>query len=160
MILQRMDVRLSIRLSKSVVYSMLKEDKINFLHQQASKAAQAYENGDFKKSFDIVESLKGNAKRPIRQVKLKNGSLSTSEVERQQRWEEYFTELFGGDLHTDTSSLSKQSVAPLREHITLTYKETDQSIRCLGHYATSSHCSLHCAFDSEGTVRRFQRRWD
>ena len=98
----------------------------------AFKAACAHSNGNIKKTYEIVSELRGYMKKPMKQVKLLSGKLSTSEEERQARWEQHFAELFGGQVTKDFSACSKSSCSAVQPYVHIGLRETDSSITCLG----------------------------
>ena len=42
-----------------------------------------------------------SSKRPLKTVKLESGELTTTEAQRQQRWQEHFCKVAAGKLHVD-----------------------------------------------------------
>ena len=52
----------------------------------------------FKAMFKIVRLLQGHKTSTIRTVREKNGETTSSEDARQRRWQEYFADLFKGEV--------------------------------------------------------------
>ena len=57
--------------------------------------------------------MKGYEIKHVKSVFLKNGRLSTSEEDRQARWQEHFCDLYKGRIATGSEQLSTKSAQPL-----------------------------------------------
>ena len=88
-------------------------DRNEYLHTQAYRAARAAAAGDHKTCHVIVGMLAGSPKKPLKAVFMKDGSLSSSEHERQLRWQEHFVEVFRGDICASIDEMQRSAVYPL-----------------------------------------------
>lgn len=87
-------------------------DRAAFLEEKAIEAQRAARVGDWRTTFAIVRSLSG--RRPAQrkqQVRKKCGELTVNEEERQARWQQHFTDVFGG-TEVDKQVLRDQRVPP------------------------------------------------
>ncbi|CAK0811430.1 unnamed protein product [Prorocentrum cordatum] len=72
-------------------------DRHLFLEDKAREAQCAAARGDWRGTFGVVRSLSGRAASLAdHPVLLKSGALSSSEAERQARWQEHLREVFNG----------------------------------------------------------------
>ena len=84
-----------------------------FLEQKAFEADSAYRRHDMATSFKIIRSLAGNGTSSgAVPVKCKDGALTMSEQQRQERWQEHFAEVFGGRIvpHESLAKVSPPAV--------------------------------------------------
>ena len=81
-------------------------------------------SGDSRGSARIVRGLSGCPPQAIKVVELKSGSLSTSERQRQVRWQEHFCELFRGNIAPSVDSLAYPLTAPLSSKYYISYNDT------------------------------------
>jgi DNA-directed RNA polymerase subunit RPC12/RpoP len=89
---------------------MVQLDRQCFLEQRAVDAQRAAHNGDSQETFAIVRSLSGGQRSVANQpVMRKDGTLTSSDMERQERWQEHFAEVFGGTVLPMSSLQSANS---------------------------------------------------
>ena len=84
-----------------LIHEMVQEDRLLFLEHRAFEAQSAANRADWKQSFAIVRALAGKSGSPIAPpVRQTDGSLTSSEDQRQARWQEHFQNVFNGKLKT------------------------------------------------------------
>ncbi|CAK0891389.1 unnamed protein product, partial [Prorocentrum cordatum] len=72
-------------------------DRQLFLETKAQEAQLAAVRRDWRTTFGIVRALSGrSASSSTHPVRLKSGALSSTEAERQGRWQEHFRDVFNG----------------------------------------------------------------
>eukprot|EP00973_Karenia_brevis_P081561 11305703-Karenia_brevis.AAC.1 len=81
-------------------------DKAEFLDAMALKADAAARHGDYQSTYKIVRLLRGYVPKPMKSVRMKDGSLSTNAEQCQLRWQEHFCELFNGRIVQDLTDLA------------------------------------------------------
>ena len=93
-----------------------KRDRIEFIDGMAMQAQAAALSNDFRKSFQIVRLLAGFTPRPLQAVRLKNGSLSTTIAERDDRWQEHYCETFNGYVAECPDVLATRPTSLVAQH--------------------------------------------
>ena len=97
----------------------------------AYQADIAASNGDAAILFKIVHSLKGYQAKLLRNVRLACGQMSSSELERQHRWQEYFCQHLGGQILPANEPRVTRSIELVREGFHISVETTPRSIRTL-----------------------------
>ena len=121
---------------KKAAGALSRIDKAIFLHDLAHRAHIKAYQGDFAGTFAIVRSLSGYAPRPIKVVKQLDGSMTSSEQERQLRWQEHFATLYNGRIMDRAIGPTTTSVLAVNTNsLRITPEMTAKSIRKLGENA-------------------------
>ena len=108
-------------------------DRATFLHDLAHKANVKAYQGDFAGTFEIIRSLSGYTPRPIKAVKQLDGCMTSSEHERQLRWQEHFASLYNGSVvDRVTGPTASSSRAVEMGSFRITPEMTASSLRKLG----------------------------
>ena len=81
------------------------DDRRRYFEQLSMSAQLAAHNGDIRGTFSVVRKLSGFRIRPPKVIKLKDGTISTTEEERQNRWQEHFCDVFAGELVSDHQAM-------------------------------------------------------
>eukprot|EP00973_Karenia_brevis_P035133 4847536-Karenia_brevis.AAC.1 len=100
----------------------------------AWKSHDACCKGDFHSAFKVLRLLKGYEPKPIKSVKKADGTLTSNERERQERWQEYFCDLFNGSVTDDMQSLATEPLTPASPSVFQpSLAAWAQALRELGH---------------------------
>ena len=121
MVLSRLHLWIAIVVSAigslhSAISRRTKRGRIGFIDGMALQAQAAAVSNDFRKSFQIVRPLAGFTPRPLQAVRLKNGSLSTTIAERDDRWQEHYCETFNGYVAECPDVLVTRPTSPVMQH--------------------------------------------
>ena len=73
-------------------------DKQYYLCSKAAESQRAAHNNDMRTCYSIARSLSGFTVRQDKSVLKTNGERTSSEQERQLRWQEHFSSVFGGSV--------------------------------------------------------------
>jgi len=125
----------AIYFTKSIVALHAREDKAFFYDGVAFKAAKCVERGDFSGTYKIVKSLGKFTPRPLKAVKRKDGSFTTTVNERELRWQEHFCELFSGAIMGSMVDATSVSVRPVINTLPISAQTTYEYIQSLGETA-------------------------
>ena len=77
---------------------LLAWDRHEWIQQRAGEAQQAKEANDTRSCFAIARSLGAGKPKPLQVIGMKDGRRSGSELERKERWQEHFAEVFHGSI--------------------------------------------------------------
>ena len=98
------------------VRHMVKADRDELLIRMAAKCQRACDRNDFKASFAVVRALSAFKPKQLKAVAMEDGSLSTSEEQRQARWVRHFAGVFGARVVTSVECLKTEPSSPVTEH--------------------------------------------
>ena len=87
-----------IRLLQLASRGELQYDRLQHHESLAGPEEFAAVKGDMRTSFKVVKKIGGFTIRAPKIVRLVDGSLSTSEEQRQERWQQHFCQLMSGKL--------------------------------------------------------------
>ena len=77
-------------------YDLLKEDKAQYISDQAWRVQKCNASGNIKGCFKIIRMLRITKAKPCKAVKLNDGSVAKDEQARIERWTEHFSRVMGG----------------------------------------------------------------
>ena len=128
---------------KRIVSILSVNDKQIFYDDVAFKAARCAERGDFACTFKLVRALGKFTVKPIRAVKNCDGSVTKTARERELRWQEYFTELYGGVIKSSVREAVSVSLAPVVGDLPISVLTTFEFIQKLGENKACGPDELH-----------------
>jgi hypothetical protein len=117
----------------ALIHICIDYDRQLFLESRAQDAQRAASQKDWRGLYGIVRSLGGlgssSAPHPVRRV---DGTLTTSEQERQERWQEHFHNVFNGNIVTMDQLRALPHAAPLPPSWKMHVEDTKDAWRHLG----------------------------
>jgi hypothetical protein len=73
-------------------------DRDAFPEKMAIQAQFSALSGNFRASYQVTRSLSGFVPGQLESVKMLDGTMSSSEAQRQERWQERFASLYSGEI--------------------------------------------------------------
>ena len=96
--------------------AVLRYDKRLYFDRMLRKTQTAATFNNTWQAYQIVQNMSGYKPRLLKGVYLKDGTVASGEVQRHERWQEYFAELFGAEIVNDLDALMKPVVAKISDH--------------------------------------------
>ena len=125
-----------VALMQGAIADSIRQDRVCFYERMAMTANQAAEAGDIRGIYTVLKRILGSKKRPPNSIEMADGTLTSSESERQATWQDHFCKVAGAFLVNNGHSLS-------------TCSRLDVDYACLDKLPEKLFEAIRCMFTQE-----------